>query len=120
VTTRLDPLRPSPPMPTAVVAYAALVAGIVLFFLIARWPQDPGAVGGEALLLIATTCVLARLWLAWIFLVFVAAGDIVVAFGNGPDWWAAILNGVMLALLLLPSTRRYARRGRPPLWRHAR
>lgn len=107
-------------MPAAVMAYAFMVAGIVVFFLISRWPQDARSVGGEAVLVIATTGLLARLWLAWLFLVFVAAGDIVVALGDGPDWWAVILNGVMLALLLLPSTRRYAGRGRPPSWRRAR
>jgi hypothetical protein len=107
-------------MPAAVIAYALVVAGIVIFFLTSRWPQDARSVGGEVVLIIATTGLLARLWLAWLLLVFVAAGDIVVEFGNGPDWSAVILNGVMLALLLLPSTRRYAKRGRPTLWRHAR
>jgi hypothetical protein len=116
VTNRLDPLRPSgdPRMPAAVAAYALVVVGIVVFFLVSRWPQDARSVGGEAVLVLATTGLLARLWLAWLFLVFVAAGDMVVALGNGPDWWAVILNGVMLALLLLPSTRHYAGRGRPP------
>jgi hypothetical protein len=106
-------------MPAAVVAYAVVVAGIVLFFLISRWPQDARSVGSEVVLIIATTGLLARLWLAWLFLVLVATGDIVVALVNGPGWWVVIVNGVMLAFLLLPSTRRYAGRGRPSLWRHA-
>jgi hypothetical protein len=107
-------------MPAAVVTYALVVAGIVVFFLISRWPQDARSVGGEAVLIVATTGLLARIWLAWLFLVLVAAGDMVAALGNGPDWWTVILNGGMLALLSLPSTRRYAARGRPSLWRHAR
>jgi lysylphosphatidylglycerol synthetase-like protein (DUF2156 family) len=90
-----------------------MVAGIVGFFLVSRWPQDARSVGGETLLGLATTGLLARIWLAWLFLVLVAAGDMVLALGNGPDWWAVTLNGVMLALLLLPSARRYAGRGRP-------
>ena len=108
MSIRLDVLRPSghPEVPGAVVAYVLVVAGIVVFFLIWRWPQDLRSVGGEVVLIIATTGLLARVWLAWLFLVFVAAGDIVVALGNGPDWWAVVLNGVMLALLLVPSTRR--------------
>jgi hypothetical protein len=74
-------------------------------------------VGGELVLVTATVGLFARIWLAWIFLVFVAAGDIVVALGNGPDRWAVIFNGAMLALLLVPSTHRYVRRGRPTWWR---
>lgn len=42
MTTRRDDLRPSGhrQMPAAVMAYAFMVAGIVVFFLISRWPQD--------------------------------------------------------------------------------
>jgi hypothetical protein len=107
-------------MPAAVVAYALVVAGIVVFFLISRWPQDVRSVGGEVVLIIATVGLLARLWLAWLFLSCVAVGDIVVALGNGPDWQAGILNGVMLALLLVAPTRQYVRRGKPTMWRHTR
>lgn len=73
--------------------------------------------GGLALVL-ASFGLLRGVWLAWLFLTFVATGDLVAALFMWPAWWTVLVNGIMLALLLSPPTRRYARRGRPcvPAW----
>ena len=73
-------------------------------------------IGGGLLLLIATFGLVRGVWLSWLFLTLIAAGDVIIGVYKWPDWpatWIIAINGVMLALLLARPTRRYARRGRP-------
>ena len=64
-------------------------------------------------LVLASIGLLQRIWPAWLFLVVVHVGSLVVA----TFIWAALLNAIMAILLVAPPTRRYARRGRPRLSR---
>jgi hypothetical protein len=105
----------SPRPPYTVVALAVFVVVIVLVSLVRDGPH--GRWVGAALLFLVVTYGLVRgLWPAWVLLLVVAVGDILVGFANWPDRGAPAtiaLNAFMLALLLAESTRRYARRGRP-------
>jgi hypothetical protein len=98
--------------PFTVSVFAAVVAAILIWLLVAH------GVGlwllGALVLSLATAALVTGLWAAWAFLVFVAAGDIVVALiGRPPFVWSTVaLNAVLLALLLAPPTRHWTRRGR--------
>ena len=101
--------------PYTVLAFASLVTLIFLVSLVHEGPHERLIYGG-LLLLAATFGLLQGLWVSWLFLVFIALGDLIVGLYRWPDGPAAATiatNGVMLALLLAGSTRRYTRRGRP-------
>lgn len=106
-------LRRRPPY--TVVAYAAFVAIVFVVALILDGPHERLIAGG-LLLLIATFGLVRGVWLAWLFLTALAAGDVIIGVFKWPAWlatWTIVINGIMLALLLTRPTRRYARRGRP-------
>jgi hypothetical protein len=112
---RLLNVRP----PYSVVAYATFLMALILVALVYEGPQGRW-LGAAFLLLLVTFGLLQGLWAAWVFLIFVASGDIVVGVLRWPDWRAASIvavNGLMLILLLARSTRRYAGRGRPRMLR---
>ena len=101
--------------PNTVFAFAAFSAGIVLIALVRDGPQGRW-VGAALLFLVATFGLVQGIWAAWLFLVVIALGDIVLGLLKWPEWPAApiiAVNGFMLVLLLAPSTRRYVRCGRP-------
>jgi hypothetical protein len=64
-------------------------------------------------LAVATAGLLAGLWLAWLFLLLQAAGNVLVALVDGRAAQSLAISATMATLLLMPPTRRYARRGRP-------
>jgi hypothetical protein len=105
--------RRSPP--NTVVAFAAFVAGVFLFSLVAEGPHDRLLAGG-IVLLIVTFGLVYGVWAAWLFLVVVAVSGIVLGL-DWPTWRGAAeivaVNAIMLVLLLAPTTRRFTRRGRP-------
>ena len=75
-------------------------------------------VGAALLLLVATFGLVQGVWAAWLFLIVIAVGDIIVGVARWPDGgaaWTVAINGFMLVLLLPRSTRRFVRRGRPRL-----
>jgi len=91
------------------------VVVIVLVSLVRDGPHGRW-VGAALLFLLITYGVVQGLWPAWVFLLVIAVGDILVGVANRPDRGAPVtitLNAFMLALLLAGSTRRYACRGRP-------
>jgi hypothetical protein len=101
--------------PYTVVAYAAFVAIIVVVALVREGPHERLIAGG-LLLLIVTFGLVGGVWLSWLFLTALAAGDVLIGVFKWPDWpamWIIVINGIMLALLVTRPTRRYARRGRP-------
>ena len=105
-------LTPRPPYTVVALAVFAVLVVLVSFVQDgpARW------VGAALLFLLVTYGVVRGLWPAWVFLLVVAAGDILVGVSKWPDRGAPVtiaLNAFMLALLLAGSTRRYVRRGRP-------
>jgi hypothetical protein len=68
------------------------------------------------LLAIVTFGLVGGVWLSWLFLTALAAGDLIIGVFKWPGWpatWTIVINGIMLALLLARPTRRYAHRGRP-------
>jgi hypothetical protein len=71
---------------------------------------DGWLVGGGLLLLAASLGLLRGFWPAWVFLTAVAVGDLVSIPFRWPAWWPLVVNAALLALLLAPPTRRYARR----------
>jgi hypothetical protein len=91
------------------------VVVIVLVSLVRDGPHGRW-VGAALLFLLITYGVVQGLWPAWVFLLVIAVGDILVGVANWPDPGAPVaiaLNAFMLAVLLARSTRRYVRRGRP-------
>jgi hypothetical protein len=74
---------------------------------------DHSAVHGMVTLLAATLGLVVGIWFAWLFLAFVAAAHLIVVPWTRPLSWDLLLNGIMLALLLLPPTRHHAVRWRP-------
>jgi hypothetical protein len=105
--------------PYTVLAFASFVTLIFLVSLAREGPHERLIYGG-LLLLAATFGLLQGAWVAWLFLAFVALGDVIVALYRWPDRPVALtiaINGVMLVLLLAGSTRRYTRRGRPRVLR---
>jgi hypothetical protein len=99
----LDFKRP----PGTVIAY---VAGIVIL-IVTLAPRDshPGARIAAAILLIATAGLAAGIWFAWLFLVVIEAGNVLVILVEGQPWWVVVVKLVMLALLLSRPTRRHVR-----------
>jgi hypothetical protein len=103
--------------PYTVVAYAAFVAITLLVALVREGAQGRW-VGGGLLLLIATLGLVWGVWLSWLFLTALAAGDVIIGLVKWPEWpwsWILVINGFMLVLLLAGPTRRYTSRGRPRL-----
>jgi hypothetical protein len=109
-------LRTRPPY--TVLAYVAVVATILVVSLIRDGPHGR-LVNGGLVFVLASFGLVRGIWLAWVFLALVAAGDVVIAFLQWPAWWmvSVLINATMLALLLSRPTRRYAQRGRPRLAR---
>jgi len=107
---------PRQDVPSTVAAFIAFVVAVLVVFLFIDG-LEPRFLWGGSVLALATLGLARRFWVAWLFLVFVAAGDILIALARGPAWWSLIFNGVMLGLLVAGSTRRYASRGRPRLRR---
>jgi hypothetical protein len=106
-------------LPLTVVVYAAFAALLVLVALVREGPHGRW-VGAALLLLVATFGLVQGIWAAWLFLLVIAVGDIIVGVANWPDGgaaWTIAINGFMLTLLLARSTRRHARRGRPRIAR---
>ena len=68
---------------------------------------------GAPVLLLGTLGLWLGFWWAWLFLVVVAAGDVVLALLSWPAWALFLVNATMLALLVAAPTRRHAVRGRP-------
>jgi hypothetical protein len=103
--------------PYTVVAYATLVATILVVSLVREGAHEDLVFGG-AVLALATVGLWRSGWIAWLFLVVVvSAGSLAAVFIQWPSSRivadAVLLHGAMLALLLSRPTRRYARRGRP-------
>jgi hypothetical protein len=98
---------------TAWLLLAVVVATLATLLLIGK--RDAWLVGGGLLLLAAAAGLVAGLWPAWLFLTFVAAADLLAALFRWPGWWAVLINGTMLILLLAPPTRQHAVRWRPLL-----
>lgn len=98
--------------PLTVWIFAGAVAAVLIWLLV-----DNGTgvwLLGALLLSLATVGAVSGVWAAWAFLVAVTAGDIVVVVIARPPflWSTVVINGVLLALLLAPPTRRWTRRGR--------
>ena len=97
--------------PYTVWIYVGVVATIlVVEFVIGG--IDRSAVNGVLTLLVATFGLVAGVWFAWLFLTFVAAAHLIVVPWMQPLSWDLLLNGIMLALLLLRPTRHHAVRWR--------
>jgi hypothetical protein len=99
-------------VPLTVVAFAVLVAAVLGAVLALRGLEGELVVGGPVLVL-ATFGLVIGVWWAWLFLTIAALGDLVLVASHWPAGWALAVNVTMLALLLAPPTRRFARRGRP-------
>jgi hypothetical protein len=95
--------------PYTIVAFVAIVAAVLVAVVVAHG-VDGWLLGGGLLLVAASLGLMRGIWLAWLFLTVVAAGDLLVALSRWPWWWPAAVNVALLALLLAPPTRRYARR----------
>ena len=104
--------------PYTVVAFASFAATEVLIALVHEGANQR-LVGGALVLLLATYGLVRGVWLSWVFLTAVAAGNAFIGFVRWPAWpqaaYIVVINGVMLALLLNWPTWRHARRGRPRL-----
>jgi membrane protein implicated in regulation of membrane protease activity len=100
-----------PRPPYTIVAFVAIVAAVLVAVVVAHG-VDGWLLGGGLVLLVASLGLMRGIWLAWLFLTVVAAGDLVVALSRWPWWWPAAVNAALLALLLAPPTRRYAHRRR--------
>jgi hypothetical protein len=96
------PRRP----PLAVALFVAVVVAALLVILVVHG-VDGWLIGGGGLLLLASYGLLRGVWIAWVFLTVVAAGDLAVTAMAGPAWLPLALNLALLALLLAPSTRRH-------------
>jgi hypothetical protein len=104
--------------PYTVLAYVVVVATIIVVSVVHEGAHERLLYGGF-LLVLASVGLVRGVWLAWLFLTVVAAGDVMLALFQWPAWWieVVLINGTMLVLLLSRPTRRYARRGRPRLAR---
>jgi hypothetical protein len=96
---------------TAWLLMAVVVATLTALLLIGK--RDAWLVGGGLVLLLASSGLVAGMWPAWLFLTLVAAADLLAALVRWPGWWAVLINGTMLILLLARPTRRHAVRWRP-------
>jgi hypothetical protein len=97
--------------PYSVVAYIAVVATVLMALLVDDGP-DRMLVTGGLVLILASFGLWQGVWLAWLLLTGVAAGDLVAGLFVGPAWWTVWINVIMLVLLLARSTRGHTRRGR--------
>jgi hypothetical protein len=104
--------------PYTVLAYVAVAATILVVSFVHDGAHERLVYGGLVLVL-ASFGLVRGVWLAWLFLTVVAAGDVALALLHWPAWWIAVvlINGTMLALLLARPTRQHAWRGRPRLAR---
>ena len=98
--------------PYTVWIYVAIVAAVILVEL-AIGGIDSSSIDGGLTLVGASLGLLVGIWFAWLFLTFVSAAHLVVYPWIGPASWDLLLNGILLALLLLPPTRLYTVRWRP-------
>jgi hypothetical protein len=98
--------------PYTVVAYVTIVATILATLLV-RDATDRGLLFGGPLLLLGAIALVRGVWIAWLLLVGLHAGDLVVALTRWPEWSTILVNGPLLALLLGRPTRRHAQRGHP-------
>jgi hypothetical protein len=103
--------------PYTVIAYATLVATILVVSLVREGAHE-GLVFGGSVWALATLGLWRSGWIAWLFLVIVvSAGGLAVVLVRWPSSLyvvcAVLLHGTLLALLLSPPTRRHTRRGRP-------
>jgi hypothetical protein len=99
--------------PYTVIAYATLVATIVVVSLV-REGAHQGLVFGGSVWALATLGLWRSSWIAWLFLVVVvSAGDLAFMLIRWPSSLyvasAVVLHGTLLALLLSRPTRRYTR-----------
>jgi hypothetical protein len=103
-------MRPRPPY--TVLVYVAVVGTILLVTLVREGPHERLLYGG-LMLGLASFGLVRGVWLAWLFLAVLAAGDLVVLLLHWPAGWivSVLINGTMLDLLLTRPTRRHARRG---------
>ena len=99
--------------PFTVVAYMAVIAGIV----VASFVDD----GADARLLVGAVVLGAglvglyfRVRIAWILVTALQAGNLLSALVNEAAWWIVAIHIAGLALLLSPPTRRYFRREPSP------
>ena len=102
--------------PYTVIAYATLVATILVSSLVREGAHE-GLVFGGSVWALATLGLWRSGWISWLFLVFVvSAGGLAVVLVRWPSLLyvgvAVLLHGTLLALLLSRPTSRYARRGR--------
>jgi hypothetical protein len=105
--SRLKVSRPSRRPPLTVVAYVAIVVALIVG--LAPGETHPGAPLAVLILLVASAGLLFGLGIAWLFLVVVEAGNLLVMVVGRQPWWALAVKAVMLALLVAPSTRRHLR-----------
>jgi hypothetical protein len=93
------------PPPRTIVAYVAIV--VTLIITLAPSETHPGAPSAVAILLVASAGLIFGFGPAWLFLVVVEAGNLLVAVLESQPLSAMLLKAVMLALLLSRSTRRH-------------
>ena len=103
--------------PYTVIAYAALVATILVVSLVREGAHEDLVFGG-AVWALATFGLWRSSWIAWLFVVVVVSvGDLAFILIRWPSSLhvaaAVLLHGTLLALLLARPTRRHMRRGRP-------
>ena len=89
---------------------------IVVTLIVTLAPSEThsGAPTAVAVLLVASGGLIFGFALAWLFLVVLEAGNLLVILLDAEPWFAIALKAVVLALLLSRSTRRHLRW---PRWR---
>ena len=107
LTRELRGVRP----PLSVIVFATVVVAVLLGVLLFG-EADAWLFGGGAVLLLATLGLMRGLWVAWLALLVVSIGDLLVTAASRPAWWAwsAAVNLRLLLLLLAPDSRRHVRR----------
>jgi len=103
--------------PYTVIAYATLVATILVVSLVREGAHE-GLVFGGSVWALATLGLWRSGWISWLFLVLVvSAGGLAVVLIRWPSplyvGCAVLLHGTLLALLLSRPTWRHTRRSRP-------
>ena len=103
--------------PYTVIAYATLVATILVVSLVREGAHE-GLVFGGSVWALATLGLWRSGWISWLFLVLVvSAGGLAVVLIRWPSplyvACAVLLHGTLLALLLSRPTWRHTRRSRP-------
>jgi hypothetical protein len=96
-------LRP----PWSIVAY--VVSVLILVAIALPHERRSGALPGALILLAACVGLVLAIWLAWAFLVVLEVGNFIVVAVEWPAWWIVVGKAAMVALLLVPATRRYPR-----------